>query len=241
MGYDIKNTPPVKINSSDINGYLVEGDVILDNDQIYQSKNNFTKQRRAANLISCKNVGSIRVRIDLPSTASLQLAYDNSPNLRNLNLLNSAKQIRAQLQKAIQIWNKSSNVNMRIVTGKTDMIVRFQTGNSSARSAGRANPPKNGKPGRIVEINPFFGGTDSGRPESKATRSTLIHEIGHALGLNHTNLKRGSLISGTPNKDFNSIMHSDPDIFHLKIVSLSNGDKKAIKKLYGPTKNRLCK
>jgi hypothetical protein len=151
------------------------------------------------------------------------------------------------INRAIEQWNSIPNcrVKFRVITiTSPDANIRIKDGSSELPCSvcGRAAPPLNGKARGDVLINLSMAEMKN---SSKEMQSVIVHELGHVLGLAHTNWrgnedKDGILSSspvaitnilGTPTgSDFTSLMNgrtcgASPE-------SLSANDKLAIQTIY---------
>lgn len=84
-----------------------------------------------------------------------------------------------------------------------DIIVRTFNNNATSTIAQAYYPDNYGNPGFEIDINLYY---------TYLTTTykifALTHELGHNLGLTHTDQSYGTLIPGTPDVDANSVMNS---------------------------------
>lgn len=148
--------------------YEIEGDVTISHEELMKIGTTQNKQYSTYNLVS--NPSSIRVvgytggAYALSQTAKTALQYAVN-NFNNLN----------------------SNINMQLVFGTqfydSDIVVYRSYDVPADNIRGRANFPRhNGLPGHWVRINQ--GANNSN--DAQIIEGLMTHEIGHAIGLRHT-------------------------------------------------------
>lgn len=132
------------------------------------------------------------------------------------------------LVSAINNWNASnvssvSKLRFTFVSSGQDITVTDLSNEASGWVARAYLPSSNGRPGATVEINRYHDGL------GQSTKVfALTHELGHNIGLLHTNQNQGVFIQGTPASDPNSVMNS----FVLPWNGFTSGDVTAIRILY---------
>ncbi len=197
--------------------YVVDGDIAFSKNQKYASRQlSDAKQRRHNNLVTLEN---INVYLD--------------PRM-NFDWRNASIQ-------AINRWNAiNSGINLNIRTSIANAHVQIMYDSHDPNvylkpnAFGRGSwPLRNGLPGKKIWINPDFDSTNRSICNKPITRSMRIanvqHELGHNLGITHTNDSFGSLIPGTPNTDFQSVMNGGSP---CEINDFSTGDIAAILYLF---------
>jgi hypothetical protein len=219
MGFDTTFIQEVK-------GYFVlEGDILLRKDSLHAynttSRKPVTKQGRFPDLVSLENVHNIRVLIEstIPDSGD-----DNW---------------RIGVQQAIDSWNNTqSHVKMYLVSSGPDISIRWDNEIELEDAViSQGEWPMAEKPGRIIYINLDAHNNRIFGPNEK--KAIMIHELGHCIGLRHTNWasfaeEAGNPaigIPGTPNSginpDPNSIMNqncpsclvlSDYDIIAIQAI-----------------------
>ncbi len=111
------------------------------------------------------------------------------------------------LSQAIVQWNNlpGSRVSMSQVSSSNgaDVIVDAQFDNVNNWVARAALPGSNGTPGGGLTVNTNFNSMEAGMK-----LFAMVHEMGHIIGLLHTNQTDGVLIPNTPETDANSVMNS---------------------------------
>lgn len=168
----------IKEMMSDLEGnskmYIVSGDIALERKKLLSGEyemlhdDDNTKQYRTNNLINNTNT-----TIDI-------LGYTGSCCALTTNM-------RTGLSWAVDNYNKlNTNLNFRLTFGANtngaDMIVFNQGGTGLG---GRADFPSGGRPGRLVRIDGGLANSNNNINEH-----VITHEIGHAVGLRHTDFAR---------------------------------------------------
>jgi hypothetical protein len=129
------------------------------------------------------------------------------------------------LDSAIASWNRTAcMVKMKRVsvrTGATTVVTTNYAVSSTIASA--AYPDYYGNPGNKVTINTYQNSQTAAKK-----RFAITHELGHAIGLAHTNSTAGYRIEGTPTKDANSVMNATV----LSWTNFTAGDLLAVRTLY---------
>ncbi|WP_281990126.1 M57 family metalloprotease, partial [Aquimarina aggregata] len=195
--------------------YLVDGDIVFYKDEKYLSPDSpSTKQRQHPNSVTISNIN----------------VFIN-PGM-NINWRNASTQ-------AINRWNAvNSTLNLIVTTVPANAHIQIMYDsqdpavNLGSSTFGRGTfPTANGLPGRTIWVNPDFDSPRfCGRAITQNMRITNVqHEIGHNVGITHTNQSFGSLIPGTPNTDSQSVMNGGQA---CTIDNFSAGDITAIQFLF---------
>ncbi|TPN88787.1 zinc metalloprotease [Aquimarina algicola] len=212
MGFNTKKHP-IQVYK---NGYIVEGDIIISQDLFKQFGLHSAKQRYTSEdgLVACRLAKKIKIKNSLPN---------GTP--------------KKAVAGAIKNWNNVSGSFLKfvLVDNNEDIIIKGDKGVLFKDFAGAADIPFDSKAGKEMIINLDF--KSRGRSMNlEEWRTTIEHELGHSIGFEHTDDKRfGRLVPGTPVKDNNSLMLTSQFV----PWNLSEGDKKALRKMYGPG-NNLC-
>lgn len=195
--------------------YIVEEDIAFDIDSLfcYQPK---ARQARHTTLI--------------------QVPYENFISLSTYNMPTSGPDNWLDaLLEAVQIWNSMGQTSVRIIYisgGPSNVVVRMD--HLPSGTAAVANLPRNGAPGEMIRIN-YWSSYGSEEPfEHRQKVRNLVHEIGHIIGLKHTNYlslgETGILISGTPQTDNSSVMNGGTA--ELPWAGFSEYDIIAVRRIY---------
>lgn len=204
------------------NFYLVEGDLMFSKDIKSYSKNITDRHAHTNNLVSQTNVTSMTVYV--------------APSIPT----GGADDWRAAINNAINDLNtiSGSKVNFEISTSPSSDIIIQSDGNQLADNViASAGFPTNNQPYNQVIINLDFLSNVTVTESSK--RYNIVHELGHCIGLRHTNWDiRGetagtvgaNLIPNTPNQDPNSVMNGGTANYEWS--GFSTYDLIAIKYLY---------
>ncbi len=210
---DLSIIEQLGFNTNDVqdlgNAYLVEDDILLSKELLstyYSSKQSSPKlkQARTESLISASNQRNITIRVD-NSIPTDEAETDNW---------------RPEVQQAIEHWNSlvSYECNLSFIyTTDSSADITIRSDQDSLNDGGWINGywvwtlaaaewPLNGEAGYQIRINLD---TDNNRTFTSGQKVfNIVHEIGHCVGLRHTNWRYfgespGIGVEGTPNDDYN--------------------------------------
>ncbi len=203
IGFNTTDTEVIKDNDQ----YLVEGDIMISKEYL-EIASMAHKQRRTRMIISCNNLQVITIKSDLEGI------FDTA------------------LTNAVTEWNTALDglISFRLINNNNaDIRVQNSDGTENGNFIGRAKAPLNGRPGNMIVIRPNsrIGGNVI---STRKWKDIMMHEIGHTIGLAHTNDTNRELIAGTPRNDGNSLMNSGDGTGNLR--SLSSNDILAVNTLY---------
>ncbi len=195
--------------------YLVDGDIVFYKNEkyLYPEQSN-TKQRRHPNSVTISNV---RVFINPGMDANWRNA--------SVQAINRWNAVNSKLK--LTVTTSFGNSHIQIMYDSHDPSV-----NLGSSTFGRGTfPTGNGLPGTKIWVNPDFDSPRfCGRAINQNMRiANVQHEIGHNVGITHTNQSFGSLIPGTPTTDAQSVMNGGRA---CTINNFSSGDITAIKYLF---------
>ncbi|KAA1245441.1 M57 family metalloprotease [Aquimarina sp. RZ0] len=195
--------------------YLVDDDIVFLKNQEYVSRQSSdAKQRRHQNLVIISN---INIYINPGMNSDWQSASIQA--IERWNAINSGLNLK--------ITYSITNAHIEIMYDLQDPSVSL-----SSSSFGLGSwPTINGLPGKRIWVNPDFNSNSNcNKSITQNMRiSNVQHELGHNLGITHTNSSFGTLIPGTPNTDSQSVMiGGNPCI----IDNFSLGDIKAVTYLF---------
>lgn len=137
--------------------------------------------------------------------------------------------------KAVQDWNATNGglyFMIQYATNPGVGVVNVSMKNLAADEYARAYyPGSNGRPGTDLYINPAFNSDAALNQNGKI--GVIAHEIGHTIGIRHTDSGQGSLITNVSatcrnNPDPHSVMSAEGDFYYGFTVC----DKEAYKALY---------
>lgn len=194
--------------------YLVDGDMVFYKNKKYQTpKKSNTKQREHPNSVTINNI-------------NVFINPEMNLDWRNASI------------SAIGRWNAVSSglsLNITATTANAHIQIMYDSQDPSVNLAsnvfGRGTfPTTNGLPGVRIWVNPDFNSC-SGAITQNMRISNVQHELGHNLGIMHTNQSSASLIPGTPSTDAQSVMNGGKA---CSINNFSTGDFLAIKYLFPP-------
>ncbi len=217
---------------------FIEGDIALNKEPLRQAYERFHSNNNSGSLKktsqrgigyedcsgwwlweTCINYGPI----DQNHVALITVRLD-IPGLQN------------QLNDALKNWNSSgSSLYFRQVSGGADIVISETSEpsmNGSTNYLAWGEYAHNGHTGTRILIRNNTGSANDW-PNRSYTNNvrTLTHELGHTVGLGHTNVDDGGSyhIDRTPNKnDPNSIMNS----YSISPYQLTDWDKVAVRMLY---------
>ncbi len=136
--------------------------------------------------------------------------------------------MRTGLSWAVNNYNAVANMGLNFSLSfgtnfaAADIVV-YKVANSSAGAS--SGLPSGGNPYKWVQIN---AGTDAF--STNVIEGFMTHEIGHCIGMAHTDGTAGTYIFGTPVTDPNSIYNTTTSL--STNGELSNGDKVALSIIY---------
>lgn len=172
--------------------YLVEGDILIPKSERHDHEHGRVSQASTHNLVVYSNQPSIRVFFGVP-------------------LWND------EIQQALNDWTNitSSSISFSSTTNASlaDIIIQVDNGTLPSNTIAAATFPSNGRAGSVIQVNTDF---NNGVISSGQKRYNIVHELGHCIGLRHTNwASRGesanphgaNTVPGTPTSDFNSVMN----------------------------------
>lgn len=159
---------------------------------------------------SGSGAGPVRVTYSFPtSVASYGTDYapGNQSELGGFSPFTQAQ--REMAINALNLWADVANVEFQEVTGAGD--IRF--GNTTTQiNAAHAYFPNTGA-GGDVWVNPAYA-PNRELGFGQYGHETLIHEVGHALGLNHANNYDGSTTQDNPTHNFDSYQYTLMSYYH---------------------------
>ena len=176
--------------------YVVEGDISF-------SKAELSKVYDAMEKLQGQNLQwrhSLMVSTPANQITTFKYKFDSS----------IPSNIRTSVNEAFANWNSIRNYKLRfqeVTSGSYNTLITSPPSNSNAYASAQLPIPSSGGPGTVgsnlrINISAYNG-------ISHAQRVFITsHEIGHLVGLLHTDEGLGTLIPGTLNSDPHSIMNS---------------------------------
>jgi len=145
--------------------YVVDGDILFSKDTVVKTKTN-SSSKLGVNQYGAQNYLGINTNVTLRVDPSMNV-YAN------------------EINSAIAQWNNVPNCRVKffIYNGTGSYNVSISNNNLGSGVCGMSYFPMNGQPGSNVFINI---GVVASLPSSQI-QSVIIHELGHAIGLRHTN------------------------------------------------------
>lgn len=165
--------------------YVAEGDILLFKNKITEylykdDATSITKQARTSSIVNDTNIKNVKVKID--------------------ESLGGVSNWTEALENAILLYNNTiTNIYITKVTSDYDLLIKEDTSIGSD-VLGQGTFPASGKVGELIKIN-----TNYNYLSLSQKIFLLVHELGHNLGLRHTNwsglgeAETGIGIDGTPN------------------------------------------
>lgn len=194
-------------------GYVVEGDLFIPKSDLDRGAALPKAAQRQFGSVAADRAGSITIAIH-----------------------SSIGKWKRDVLQAINMWNETrSGVYLLPVEGNAAITVAADTAailpssrrNLPSNTCGQSGFPSDGSPYPYVSINmdvPYMAN------DEKERISVLAHEIGHTLGLAHTNSTDGTHIPGTPDTDGLSIMNGNS--CGLADDNLGDWDRRSLLILY---------
>ncbi|WP_289042933.1 M57 family metalloprotease [uncultured Olleya sp.] len=220
-GYDLKSIKEIP------DYYVLEGDLLFPKDlERYPETNNNTQARhyQAGTLVSDQNATNILVfsqiidPLGIPQGTSWTLAIQNAINQWN------------SITPCLQFILTPNENDADITIFDGDVNNSWPIGGAGIFGWVNGNPSC-GQPFPNVLINTNFTYSNGNQPNQINMQNIIAHELGHAIGLRHTDGVEGSQIPGTQISDPNSIMHGN--IINKTNTNFTNDDILATNYLYG--------
>lgn len=162
--------------------YVVDGDIVFYKNRVYKLAEKPSAERKKINQYgtgSYVNKTNIIIRVD----ASMS-GYIN------------------EINNALNLWNNAGGVlRFSIYNGSGPYDITMYNVYSDRLYCGYADFPSNGNPGSFINIDPTeiqIQVNRSGGSFTQELQSTIGHEIGHTIGIMHTNFIGNQHLPGTP-------------------------------------------
>lgn len=211
-GFDVKH---IEITADKV---VIEGDIVIERSDLIERVKTYneagkklqTSQRRTAFSVNDDRINGIGIYIE-PTVPSVWIdALEYAISEYGLTANNGGR------LRFIRIFEPAD----------ADIVVGIYYAAFSNVIAQAIVPTSLGLPGNRIEINTFYQYNNN--ITYSQMRFAMIHEIGHTIGLHHTDDMNQILISGTPTTDGASYMNSVVANYN----GFSLGDKQALVSLY---------
>ncbi len=200
--------------------FIVEGDIILGKEDLSSYTPVTTRQARSEYIVGIPDRYDIKVKIETDVPIAWRTAFED----------------------AVNEWNTFNGLKMTVASASESSpdITVYMSSLGSSVVAQASWPTAAGKPGPTIQVSTYFQNSFNAGEK----KIIAVHELGHCLGLRHTNWSAnnesaGIGIIGTPNTgnnpDPNSIMNYDIIINNRSWTEFSDYDKIAIETLYPTT------
>jgi Dual-action HEIGH metallo-peptidase len=176
--------------------FVVEGDIRLDKTDLRAARRAAEPDGRAhpvgprhQRYVSTIAANRKTIHVDLSAVAAENTAWANAT------------------RAAMSNWNSVVNSYISFVEGgPADIVVSFvNTLNTQGECvAAQGAWPSSGAPGATVQISRLYAGAYTNAEQVWI----MTHELGHNIGLAHTNQTFGTQLSATPTSDGSSVMNS---------------------------------
>jgi|GEM_PF-1222886 len=171
--------------------FIIDGDMLISLEDVRSDYNEFngkstskSKQRVASYIVSPEIAKAIKIYVYPDVPTDWQIA----------------------ITEAVKNWNAiNSNISITIVTTLATANIKITAANKGRNGtiAEAFSSTSTGRPGSNIYINSAYNTL-----EAPNKIFTIVHELGHTFGLNHTNELDGSVISCTPVSDPSSVMNA---------------------------------
>ncbi|CAL2108469.1 hypothetical protein T190115A13A_80044 [Tenacibaculum sp. 190524A02b] len=203
--------------------YLVGDDFLYPTKESTSKVTVLNRQSRSDELMDIKNAKSVNVYVD-----------------KSLNVTPFPNEFwEDAIFKAVKEWNKVPNTSLRfkqVFNSKAaDVVVLSDRGTLPKDAFAAALAPQSGRAGKHILVNTKYTNS-TGKPVNESQRVyNMVHELGHAIGLKHTNWKElrepaAIHIQGTASVDSKSVMNGGTP--ELEWKGFSEYDMKAVQILY---------
>lgn len=140
--------------------------------------------------------------------------------------------------QTVSPMNQGDGVNLITIATTAENVAAFDEGNNAARTRVFYEPSSGAINEADIVLNPFLFSDDGGLIQFSTDgtagtydlESTLVHEIGHLLGLGHSNVIGATM---QPSQGLNGTY----GLAAITERSLSDVDRLAVRSLYGPCEN----
>lgn len=214
MGFDIESVEEME------NSFLVEGCIELTKDYLDSEHGILEKpsQRRSPYIVSYARISNV---ITVYANYTVNSAW------------------KTAVQEAVTAWNNNisdTKVHFQYVTsGSHDVTVSAVYDSLQRYNIAKVLnwPTSSGEPGEDIQINYAYEDLVNNNVSSHTRKWTIAHELGHIIGLYHTDLPSWYIqIPRTPTSDANSIMNGGIASSFTSSTNFSYYDKKAVQVLY---------
>lgn len=218
------------------NLYVASGDIVFYKNKEYLSPEDSNSSKEISSKGQNQKQRAYPTSVNINDiNVYLNPGMDNDWISASLDAINRWNAVNCSTLNLIRVFNvNDADIEILNDTDETDPIYSFLPLNDATTFGMGDWPTLNGTigvPGNKIWVNPNFNHLSAcGSSMTQNNRiSNVQHELGHNLGLMHTNQTGGTQIPGTPSTDSGSLMNGGQA---CSITDFSNYDEIAVKYLF---------